>query len=224
MRDYFGNLPIVDGMGFSRGIKVLDNCEGTMTWIVSGTGGDDVHEFATAAAWEGEKGLRLKTRVTGTAADDDTTVGKYFDYPESGLLVARLRFSPLIVANTKAFYVYLNIDDGAQQYSSAIKLLISTATVSYLNSAGTYTAIAALATTFLANQWYTVELAIDCRAKKYIHVRFNGFESDLSAQGLYNSAVSSSRGALLWLTNIASAAGASEIYADNIYVGEFVDA
>jgi len=80
-RDFFGNYPIVAGLGFSRDIKVLDDCEGTFTWTVGGTGGDDVHEFLAAAAWQGTYGMHLKTRTTDTDEDDALAVQKLFDFP-----------------------------------------------------------------------------------------------------------------------------------------------
>jgi len=82
-RDFFGNYPIVAGLGFSRDIKVLDDCEGTFTWTVGGTGGDDVHEFLAAAAWQGTYGMHLKTRTTDTDEDDALAVQKLFDFPVS---------------------------------------------------------------------------------------------------------------------------------------------
>jgi len=224
MRDFFGNIPIVAGMGFARGVMLLDDCEGTFTYIVSGTGGDDTHEYATAAAWQGAYGLHLKTRVTGSTNNDVVILQKLFDYPATGLLVARLRLAPMVVANCGALSLSLLIDDGAQQYNGTIALLVSTAAVKYLNSAGAYAAITALATTFTAAHWYTLELAINCKAAHYQHVRFNGLEADLSALALDNTAATAGRCAQLALTAQATAAGPAEMYADNILVTEFPEA
>lgn len=224
MRDFFGNLPIVAGMGFMRGVMLLDDCEGTFTYVISGTGGDDVHEYLAAAAWQGTYGLHLKTRTTNTANADVVTAQKLFDFPATGLLVARLRVTPLVVARCGSILVTLAIDDGAQQYTATLALLVSTGAVSYLNSAAGYTAITALATTFTAGQWYTVELAINAKEAKYQHVRFNGLAADLSTLDLYNPAATAGRCAQLGLSAVATAAGPAEIYADNLVVHEFPEA
>lgn len=223
-RDHLGNYPIVAGLGFSRGIMLLDDCEGVFTYFVDGTGGDDVHEYLAAAAWQGAAGLHLKTRTTNAAADDIIAIEKLFDYPETGLLVARLRVAPIAVAFVKTLKLQLNIDDGAQQYAAVLNLQVNAGTVAYLNSGGTYTAIAAMATTFVGGNWYTMELAIDCIAKTLLTARFNGLKVDLSAQGLYNSAATSGRGAYLILSCSSVGAVPAEIYADNIYVGEYQEA
>jgi hypothetical protein len=222
-RDHFPNLPIGAGMGFSRGIMLLDDFEGTFTWVVGGTGGDDVHALAPAAAWQGTYGLHLKSRTTNSAENDYTIVQKIFDYPASGLLVARVRTAPIVVANTKRIEIGLRIDDGAQQYAATLRVAVSTGKVYYLLTAATWVEIPILATTFVGGTWYTVELAIDCLAQKWISARFNGFTADLSAIPLYNDAASSGRSALLTLDVDASAAGPGEAYFDNAYVGEYLE-
>lgn len=223
-RDYFGNLPLVAGMGFSRDILLLDDCEGTMTWSISGTGGDDVHEFAAAAAWQGAYGLRLKTRTTLAAQDDYVAAAKLYQYPASGLLVARLRVAPLTAAAIKRIGLLLLIDDGTIIHQASLNLMCSAGTTQHLNSAGTYTAIAAMAMTYLGTQWYTIELAIDCAAKTYLHARLNGIHVDLSAQALYTPGAAAARGAQTGLLVVAAAAAAAEIYADNIVTHEIPEA
>jgi len=222
-RDHFPNIPIGAGMGFARGVMLLDDCEGTCTWLFDGTGGDDVHAYATAAAFTGTYGLRLKTRTTASADNDTITAQKLFDFPGTGLLVARARVAPLIVANTKSINFGLRIDNGVQQYVAYFRLAPSVGKAYYCNSAGAWVEIVAMATPYIGSNWYTVEIAIDCLAKKWLQVRFNGWTADLSTLPLYNDAATAGRGALLILYTLATAAGPSEIYADNIYVGEYLE-
>jgi hypothetical protein len=222
-RDHFPNIPIGAGMGFARGVMLLDDCEGTMTWTVTGTGGDDVHLFATAAAWQGTYGMHLKSRTTAAAENDTVGVLKMFDYPGSGLLVARLRVCPVAVAAIKSINVHFRIDDGAQQYAAYFRLAISTGKVYYTDAAGNWIEIATMATTFTGGNWYTIELSIDCLAHKWLAARFNGFEYDASALPLYNDAATAGRFSLLGCYIIATDAPPAEIYADNIYVGEYLE-
>jgi len=75
-----------------------------------------------------------------------------------------------------------------------------------------------------AGHWYTLELAVDCKAHQYLHVRINGLEADLSGLALNNDAATAGRCALTLLQVTASATGPGELYADNIYVGEIPEA
>ena len=223
-RDFFGNYPIVAGLGFSRDVLLLDDCEGTMTWEVGGTGGDDVHEYLAAAAWQGTYGMHLKTRTTGTTVDDYVIAQKLFDWPATDLLVARLRVTPVVVANTKGITITLAADDGSDGYTGAIKLAPAGSKVYYYNSAGAYVELTDLAMTYYALHWLTAELAIDLKAHTYLHVRLNGQEVDLSTSSLQAAGASASRGAYLQLAAIASAAGPGELYADNIVVHQIPEA
>ena len=223
-RDWFGSIPIVDGLGFARGIMVLDDCEGTCTWVISGTGGDDVHEFAVAAAFQGTYGLRLATRATGAAADDYVQAVKVFGFPESGLLVARVKIGSVDVSDVKTARLNLQWSNGVKGYSASVHLMMSAGTAQYLNSAGTYTAIACLAQTFSDQAWYTLELAVDCIDNEYVGVFFNGTRVDLADIDVYEAGADTERGAKVGLAVYAVGANQAEIQVDNIYVGEFRDA
>ena len=224
MRDHFGSFPLVSGMGFSRGVHVLDDCEGTLTWIISGTGGDDVHEYATVAAWQGAYGLRLKTRVTATAENDYVAAQKIFDHPYTGFLLMRLRLATPLVANCKSLSAGFRDDDGAQQYLAQLALYPATGLVKYCDAAGAYVAIDALAQTFAASSWLTLEIAIDCLTHKWLYVLLNGVKVDLSTISLYNDAATASKAAQAIIMVTASAAGAGEAYLDNILVTEWPEA
>ena len=91
MREFQARVPIGSNMMFARGVLLLDDCDGTLGWVASGTGGDDVHAFSTDYAFSGVNSLKLVTRTTGAAAGDTLTVARVVEYPESGLLVYRAR-------------------------------------------------------------------------------------------------------------------------------------
>ncbi|HJX61856.1 MAG TPA: hypothetical protein VJ578_04735 [Dehalococcoidia bacterium] len=223
MRDHLGN-PFHSGRPeFAAGVLLLDDCEGSMTWIVSGTGGDDVHAYAAAAAYTGATGLHLKTRTTASAVDDELTVQKLLDYPASGLLVARLRLAPVVLARDKAIYLSLRHDDGAQQYLAALKLCPATSKTYYLDAAGTYIELTDLDITYTASCFYVVGLAIDCLAHQYLYAQFTGRQADLAGLPLYNDAATAARSAQILLTITATAAGPAEAYFDNIYCGEHTE-
>lgn len=223
-RDWFGTIPVVDGLGFARGIMVLDDMEGTMTWVVAGTGGDDVHALAAAAAFQGTYGLSLATRVTAAAEDDYVQVVKQFGYPESGLLVARCKILGVDVSAIKTARLNLQWSDGIRLYSASVHLMMSAGTCQYLAAAGTYTAIAGLAMTFTDAAWYTFELAVDCRTNEYVHAFCNGERVDLSDIAVYDTGADTAQRALVGIAVYAAGAASAAIYVDNVYVGEMRDA
>jgi len=223
-RDYFGNLPVVAGMAFSRDILLLDDCEGTFTWQTAGTGGDDVHEYLAAAAYAGTAGLHLKTRTTDAAENDLLLAQKWFGYPETGLLVARAKIASPSWAAVKAINFIAVHGDGARNYNGQLKYTPATGVVAYANAAGVATAIAALAHLELEYQFTTWELVIDCRTHQYLSVAINGLRASLVGVALWDSAAATQRYAGLALSLTTSGAAPAELYASHIYAGENLEA
>ena len=222
-RDHLGNFMVSSNLGFARGILLLDDCEGTFTWIATGTGGDDIHAFATVAAFLGLNGMHLRTRVTNPAADDVVSVAKYFGYPEGGLIVLRLRLSSPDWSKVKRIGVGLNLDDGIRVYDPYVVLHPVTHRVEYHDALGNEVQAVAFDCTLQNNGWFTLELAISALDKDYVALAFNGTRVDLSAVALHDAGASAGRCAWCWIDVLAQGANAATAYFDNIYVGEFLD-
>lgn len=222
-RDHFPNIPIGAGMGFARGVMLLDDCEGTNTWIAGGTGGDDVHLFATAAAFQGTYGLRLKTRTTDAAAADSLSVRKILSYPESGLFVHRFRFCTPDVTKIADLMLVPYIYDGTDIWSPVIWYTFATGVVEYQNSAGAAVALTALAHTIPNLCWSIIELVLDLKAKQYVSLMINGLRADLSGLGLQDTGDDAARDISLGIAISAVGADPAEMYLDNIYAGEYLE-
>ena len=223
-RDYFGNLPVVAGMAFSRDVLLLDDCEGAFTWQTAGTGGDDVHEYLAAAAFAGTAGLHLKTRTTSAAENDSLLAQKWLGYPETGLLVARAKIASPSWAAVKTINFIAVHGNGARNYNGQLQYTPATGVVAYANAAGAATAIAALAHQELDYQFTTWELVIDCRAHQYLAVAINGLRASLAGVDLWDSAAAAQRYAGLGLGVTTSGAVSAELYASHLYVGENLEA
>lgn len=222
-RDHFPNIPIGAGMGFSKGVLLLEDCEGTFTWTVAGTGGDDVHAFATTAAWQGTYGMHLRTRTTLAAADDDLTVTKLMPMPESGLLVARLRIASPDPTAVKSVQIALLANAGANSYVGQLKFAPNTPTVEYVNAAGALVDLPTLATICPADAFQVVELALDVLTMQYIYVLVNGVRVDLAAVPLWDIGAVAARYSYISILVEAIGAAPATLYADNIYVGEYLE-
>lgn len=219
-QDYFGNLPIVAGMAFSRTVLLLDDCEGTFTYAVTGTGGDDVHEYLAAAAFSGTAGLHLKTRTTLAAADDYVSAQKLLSYPETGLLVARLRLAAVDLSLHQQIDIVVGEDDGTHQYAGQLNVIDTSGDTSYVDAAGAAQAIAAIAPPTLDSQWLTVELAIDCKTHTYLHALVNGTRVSLAGIPLHDLGATSGRASWFILSITTAGAAPCELYASHLYVGE----
>lgn len=222
-RDHFPNIPIGAGMGFARGVMLLDDCEGTFSWYPYGTGGDDVHTYATAAAFTGTYGIQLKTRTTNAAADDVTAIQKFFGHPESGLLVARAKIATPSQAAIKSINFLLIHANGIRAYTAQLKFTPATPKIEYTDAAGNLVAIPTLARGQGDYQFITWELVIDCRTHQYLSAMVNGARADLTGINVWNTGAITEHYAGLALAVIAIGAAPAEIYVDNIYVGEYLE-
>ena len=223
MRDHLGNFMVAGNLGFARGVLLLEDCEGTFTWGVSGTGGDDVHEFAAAAAFMGTKGMRLKTRTTGAAAADNLAVEKAFGFPESGLLVCRLRVCPVGVAAFDYIQILLDVSAGVTGYGGCVQLDVAAGKVYYQAAGGGFVEMAGLAAPVLEGAFMGVELAVDLLANRYLSCMVNGLRADLSGVGMVSGGAVAYRFARLGVTIATVGAAPCELYVDSAYVGEFLD-
>jgi hypothetical protein len=223
-REYFGNLPIVAGMTFTRDVLYLDDCEGTCNWSKTATDANATITHETAAALMGTYGLQLYSGDADPAEDDVVSAVKVFGHSGSDLLICRLRVASPEVGLWKTIDLKLQCGDGTEYYLATLRWSIVDAKVYYLNSAGTYTAIAALAQTTQDNQWLTLELAIDLGDHQYLSITINGNTADLTGTALQHPGASSNRYTQLTLTGTVAGAAAATAYFDMIYLGEILQA
>jgi hypothetical protein len=224
MRDFLPGFNVGSDMGFARGVLLLEDCEGAFTWSIIGTGGDDVHTFAAAAAFMGAYGMQLKTRTTNPAENDYVEAYKFMGFPESKLVVVRLRWASPDLTKVKSFVVDLYLRDGATTWQASLRFDTVNHLVKYLNAAGGSTTIVGMGWTEYPLQFVTAELVIDANAMEYLSVMANGVRAELPDQGLYEVGAETYRACDVGLTVTAAGAAPAEVYVDSVYVGEFLSA
>lgn len=205
---------------FSRGIALLEDCEGTFLWTEAGTGGDDVHQFATAAAYHGTNGMELITRTTDTADGDLLSVKRYLGALKAGRLVARGLVGFPDVSDCQAFRVEILMTDGTDIWQAKIAFAPNTPQGGYYDSANSFTAVAGFAVGLSDGFWAQWEVVIDTMAMEYISMRWCGVEQSLAGLGLYDSGNSDSRVVSIDLEIEAAIAAPCTVYQDSIFVGE----
>jgi len=223
-RDYFGNYPIVSGLGFSRDVLLLDDCEGTCAWTKNAIDANATVTFETAAAFTGTYGLQLYSGDATPELGDTVTATRSLSYPEVGLLVARCRLAIPTLATLAYLDLILQAWDGAHEYYGTLRLDPNTPETSYVGADGNWHALADLAYTPYAGAWMTLELALDVAAKRYLHAIYGGTKVDLSALDLYDAGAQSPRMSQVQLQVTTAGAAATTAYADNIYVGQIPEA
>jgi len=224
MRDFLPGFNVSSDMIFAKSVLLLDDCLGTFNWIATGTGGDDVHEYATGSAFMTAKGMHLKTRATGAAADDNLFVSRFMGWPASGLVVWRLRFA--LVDSTKVSAVQLNLflRDGFQTFQAQVLYAPNTPQIYYLDDTGAPVAMGLLPWNPLNSQWVGMELVVDASAMQYLQVMANGIGQDLEGKALYNVGASAYRACDVQIGIVAIGASPAEVNFSEIYVGEFLGA
>lgn len=157
------------------------------------------------------------TRIAFTAAalvNDYGRIRNRFCYPSLGKTGLEASFTSDDTRHniTVAMYRF----DGTWQYSGSLQFDESTGVLSYLNSAGAYVAIAAIATQVFA--YCVVKLVIDLALNRYIRAIFNDVEFDLSAQGLRvtASAVTPVLEAMLRSVIVVLPVGATSTHFDDV--------
>src|SRR4030067_2668965 len=113
-------LQLLPDLQYSRGIHLLEDCEGTFIWTPAGTGGDDVHAFATKAAFFGTNGMDLQTRTTTATDGDLLSVKRYIGASISGLMIARGMVCFPDVSTVQAFRVMLRLTDQTDIWEAKI--------------------------------------------------------------------------------------------------------
>jgi len=222
-RDHLGQFMVSSALGFGRGIMLLDDCEGTFNWTVSGTGGDDVHAYATAMAFMGLNGMSLATRTTAAAQNDLLQVVKLVGYPETGLVVSRARIMFPNLTGAASVNFLVDAFNAVRQYRAMLSIVPATGVVSYYNSAGGMTVIPELKGLIQAAGWATMELVVDLLAFQYVEAAWNGSRVSLAGVAMNDVAATTYRECRIGMNIIASAAPPATLAMDNWYVGEFLD-
>lgn len=223
-REHLGQFAIAGNMGFTRGILLLDDCEGTLGWTISGTGGDFAGAYATAAAWVGTNGLHLATKTTNPAQYDIVEAARVLEWQESGLVVFRLRFASPDVSDVRKITVKLGKDLEDDVYWAEVDFLPQSNEVKYRSGAAAWVDTGIDPGGVADLQWGTCEIVVDLTALKWVSLRMFGQYVDMSDIAMWEYAASGSVKAVLPHVVVDANAGAvAEGYFDQMYVGEHVD-
>jgi len=206
---------------YRRGILFLDDMEYATPYVVTGTGADFACAVDPAAKLFGVKGLKLDTKTTTPAEDDYVKALIQICYPETDLLVARLRLGYPDVQKTKDVQVALRVKNGAREYLAAIKYDSEAKLVYYWSSGGAWEPLTGYGYTQTGILWTLFDMSIDLGLKEYLTILLLGVETSLANLAFQDVGASLERVVTFEIINTALTAAISTIYVDSLYVGEF---
>lgn len=217
-REFIPAAGLSDGAGFESDVLLLDNCEGTCVWTFVDMSGDEVREFAAAAAYEGCKGLLMTTRTTDAAADDYIDAWRLVGYPEHGLL----RFGGRICLPDVSGVGY--VDWAVRAFSGPRRRFVelmywpSTPEACYLDRLEMPVVVPAFAYRLVDGQWVDWEIELDLLAPAYVSLTLAGERVALPGVPCKDSAWVEPRRIEVCVGFGSAAAAPATMYVDNIYV------
>lgn len=220
-REHVGSFNIGDTLKFAKGILLLEDCEGTLVWNISGNAGDYAGTFETAAAFFATKGLELVTRVTNPAENDLASAQRYLPYPKSELVVLRALIGLPDVSKVK--YVSLNFYafDGAMQRRATLFWYPNVPKLERKNSAGGDSVISGYGQTVRDGIWTSMTVVLDLNAFEYLACELLGIHTSLEGLAMLEVGASTDRHLSFVATVCADGAAAATVYWDSLYCGEF---
>lgn len=223
MRDHFGNNMLSSNLEFAKGIKILDDCEGTCNWIVSGTDANKTVTYETVAAWSGTNGLQLFTGDADSEEFDQVTAKKYVDKSETGLLVYRAKIGVPDISKVYTISLGLRLRTGSKSYLFLLGYFPNTPNALYITTGPSYVEVDGSDFAIVDNMWGTMELVVDCLAKQYISCNIFGHEVSLAGIDSYDEGANTGELIEFYLSVGCTAEAPATLYADNIYLGEYVN-
>jgi len=220
----FGGYGVVGPLGvFDKGLIFFDGFEfTTFKWIKSGTGADYSADNSNMAAFNGLYGVLMQTRLTGAAADDYVQILRTFPYPYRSKIWVRLRFSLGVITRVKTMKVEVNLWDGTKQRRAALRYVPATPAFQYLNTAGGWSSLAALAINLVADTWHELTFCLDLALNQYVSAFFSGKYADLRTVGYYEVGVNTTRQANIAIYLDAADTNRPTVAVDDVMVGEHV--
>lgn len=209
-------------MGFSAGVLLLDDAAGHFGWEVSGTGVAFVGDYDDEAAYVGAKGLRLKTRPSDEAEDDNVQVVRYVPYPESGLFLLRCKIGIPDVSTVKTIDVGLVVDTGVQIVFANVRWSPNVPITEARVGAVTYDEVEGQDAGVFDGQWSVLEMQVNLVDLVYGAITLQGVRVDQSGSGVYVPGASSSRAVQVIIGIAAAGAAQAIVYVADIYCGEFI--
>ncbi len=221
--DHVGLYPVSSEMGFSRGVLLLDDCEGTFNWNATGTGSDFAASYETGAAFMGTKGISLATKTTTPAENDSCQIERNMPYPESDLLTMRMRCNVPDVSDVK--YVHFNVYtlDGIRQYQAEMLWVPVGGTVWISIPDNQSVELPGVYWEVIDGGWVTMEFTVNLKDHVWISGMFNGIRGDLSAYGMNALSANTKRYVRISIKVVALVSAVATIYCDFVYAGEYVE-
>lgn len=202
-------------------VVLSDEFEGVFNWTIGGSGTDYIGERRAEAAFHGDYGLYLRTRVTGAAAGDAITASRKIALQGRLSISYFLRFCPSEIDALRYIDIVLNLADGTGLYHPTIRRDHPADVWQYKDKPGQFQTIPGLDQLMMLSEWHALGIELDLLNHTYGILTFLGQTIDLSNIEMYkSSSVSSARILTPVIEVIAETALRPCLYVDDVLVRE----
>lgn len=220
-QEYIRNSLNFGGIDKGSGVLLFDDCETTLNWSKSGTGGDDVCEISDTKSHFQSKSLHIKTRTTDAADNDYIKITKMCPISKTGIVTARCFINFPDISNVEKFIFNFTFGNTINRYEANFSYRPNVPDFNYYNAAGTETDINELKFNAIDNAWLLFEASFDILNNVYNSVSINNIKKELTDIPLYDKGAYALFYASFSFWLYATAEAPAEAYIDNISLREY---
>lgn len=196
----------------------FDNSDCTFNYESGGTGAGWATSYTTACSHSCTKGIYLKTRSPGAAANDVASIWKLLPLSPVKLLTLELLFSHYVNSSGAHFFTQLTWYDGSHLWRATLRFEQATGAVARLGSGYTYYNLPGVEYCTRPDHWNHVRMAINFNTMEFQFVTVNNHVWNGIGTGVYRGASGLAPHINMWLSLLAVGAAYRRLCIDHILI------
>lgn len=220
-KDFIGSMVTQNPTGFTPGVTLIDDFEGGFHWEITGTGADFVGEKSTDQAYNASNSMKLSTRATNPANEDNVRAVKDISLGVSRFIRMRWRWIPAIANVVGKVFMELATNTPAGVFHFGVRLTPALQTIELLNDSGDWEVITGKTGALKAKAWGNVDISFDMVTGEFLALEVEGIVVDVAGQlGEIDTATDVKWGEVTF--GVFADDGSEPIfYIDNLLITEF---
>lgn len=218
--DHSRLVTVATELGMQRQLIVWDDASRVSDWDVSGTGVDPVIATSTDYSFLGTKSIKLSTRSTSPASNDNAHGKMRFPMPFGERVFFGVRIFVPDVSTIKWAGFTVNVFDGSDKWGFQLYHQFSTNSFFYTSAGGGAVEISEFARVAVDRTWHYLGAELDVNRMEWVNVFGNGGTKSLAGVGAQDTGNSSDKCLEVDLGMINQGAQQSHVYFDTVSVTE----
>ena len=218
-KEYVQKVVSLGRVPFAEKVLFYEDFSTNRTMIKGGTGTDYIIEISRDA-YVGGYSLRMKTRTTGASAGDSVQVSKYVPTPVS--LKASLTVTWMHRSNTLLDSIRFGLQIRKDNYihEAWVGYFPPESSWYYMDEDGNFAAISGGSQVLHYNTYHLTKLIADFRNEKYVSLRSDSLELDLSSLPYYKYSNTGGDFLRIYIRAYTEDTTPQEVIIDNVLVME----